>query len=64
MIPKRFFDLQAAAWTSCGGFFIMPTAYFLQDCTIPHYLRRIVLIDFLDTYKAAKEYTNFTIKSV
>lgn len=40
------------------------TAYFLQGCTITHYLRCIVLIDFLDTYKAAKEYTNFTTKSV
>lgn len=64
MIPRRFFDLQAAAWTSCGGFFIMTTAYFLQGCTITHYLRCIVLIDFFDTYKAAKGYTNFTTKSV
>lgn len=42
----------------------MTTAYFVQGCTITHYLRCIVLIDFLDTYKAAKEYTNFTTKSV
>ena len=61
MIPRRFFDLQAAAWTSCGGFFIMPTAYFLQGgniASVPDFFlegRRlpVFILPWLDAYRAS-----------